>query len=167
MASSESDLEVRGLNPIIVLLLILTACYGVGFIGSQATLTGVRGWYLTIAKPSWTPPGWLFAPVWTVLYGMMGAAAYLVWQSDHPLRRRASAFFWVQLALNGLWSWLFFGWQRPLWAFIELVVLFLMIALTAATFWRVRPLAGKLLVPYLAWVAFAGALNLAIYLMNR
>ena len=124
-------------------------------------------WYQTLVKPPWTPPSWLFGPVWTVLYGMMAAAAWLVWKrygvsgAGVPL-----AAFVAQLALNVAWSWLFFGLHRPGLAFAEIVLLWLAILATLVLFWNAERLAGVLLVPYLAWVSFAAVLNFALWRMN-
>jgi tryptophan-rich sensory protein len=124
-------------------------------------------WYDSLVKPAWTPPGVVFGPVWTVLYILMGAAAWLVWRragfsgATFPL-----SLFIAQLVLNTLWSYLFFGLKNPGLAFVEIVVLWAAILTVLAGFWRVRPLAGVLLVPYLAWVTFAAGLNLQIWRLN-
>lgn len=124
-------------------------------------------WYAALAKPSWNPPNWVFAPVWTCLYILMGIAAGLVWQrAGRRAARGALGLFLVQLLLNSAWSWLFFGLHQPALAFAELVILWIAIAATALAFWRWRPLAGWLLAPYLAWVSFAGALNFALWQLN-
>jgi benzodiazapine receptor len=122
-------------------------------------------WYEALAKPAWNPPNWVFAPVWSVLYAMMGVAAWLVWC-------RAGQFGWpivlwfCQLALNAAWSWLFFGLERPGLAALEIVLLLAAIVATTVAFFRVRLLAGSLLVPYGAWVAFAAVLNVSIWRLN-
>jgi tryptophan-rich sensory protein len=124
-------------------------------------------WYKNLAKPWWTPPDWLFGPVWTLLYLFMGVAAWLVWRrGGFQEARGALALFLVQLLLNALWSWVFFGLQQPGWAFLELSLLWLAIAATLAAFWRLVPAAGWLLAPYLAWVSFAGVLNFALWHLN-
>lgn len=131
-------------------------------------LAGPDSWYSGLTKPAWNPPNWVFGPVWAVLYTTMGVAAWLVW-----LRRGATpvqtalTLFGVQLILNALWSWLFFGWHRPGVAFAELALMWVAILATMVTFWRVRPLAGWLLLPYLAWVTFAGVLNFALWRLNH
>lgn len=154
--------------PYVGLMLFMIATYGVGFIGAFATNSALGFWYITLAKPTWTPPGWLFAPVWTILYGLMAWAAWLVWQMpSSKVRTTALSLFFGQLVLNGLWSWLFFGWHKLLSAFVELVVLWISILVTGLFFNRLRPTAGALMLPYLLWVTFAGALNFAIYRMNR
>lgn len=135
-----------------------------GAIGSQFE---PGGWYADLNKPSWTPPSWLFGPVWATLYIMMGISAWVIWRAA-GLRGAALplSFFVLQLILNAGWSWVFFGLQRPGLAFAEIVVLWMLIAATMTLFWRRRTLAGALLVPYLAWVSFALALNFAIWQMN-
>jgi len=150
---------------IVSLLSILAICYMVAFVGAIAVNHSIADWYIAIQKPSWNPPAWLFAPVWTVLYGLMGWAAWIVWESGE---RKTAALVWfgVQLALNGLWSWIFFYFNKLLPGFIEISILWFAILLTAIQFGRIRPAAGWLLMPYLAWVAFAGALNFAIWRMN-
>lgn len=139
-----------------------------GGIGALFTSPAIPGWYSQLIKPSFTPPSWLFGPAWTALFVMMGVALFLVWQSRAPrqLARAAYVTFGVQLGLNVLWSALFFGLRQPLWAFAEIVVLWLAILATILMFGRVRPAAAWLLVPYLAWVTFASCLNYAIVLAN-
>lgn len=124
-------------------------------------------WYLQLAKPRWTPPNWVFGPVWSILYALMAVAAWLVWKRKGlsgailPL-----VFFIVQLVLNAMWSWLFFGLKNPGLAFGEIIVLWLVILLTLIAFCRQTPFAGALLLPYLAWVSFAVILNFSIWQMN-
>jgi tryptophan-rich sensory protein len=154
------------LKPLLSFLLVFTACYAVAFVGSLGAFHGLQSSYPDLAKPTWNPPNWLFAPVWTILYGLMAYSAWLVLQSDSPNRNLALAAFALQLAFNGLWTWLFFAWGKLGLAALELGLLWLLILLTAVLFWRIRPLAGVLLLPYLAWVAFAGCLNVAIWRMN-
>ena len=123
--------------------------------------------YLGLDRPSWAPPSWLFGPVWTLLYVLMGIAAWLVWRErDRVPVRGALTLFVVQLAFNALWTWLFFAWRRGALAFGEIVVLAALVAATAALFWRVRRLAGALLLPYLGWVLFATALTWAVWRRN-
>lgn len=151
------------------LLISVTIPLAVGGISSIASARGVRDWYSTLATPPFNPPSWVFAPVWTALYVGMGVAAFLVWQkgwSDEAVRV-ALACFVVQLVLNGLWSVLFFGLQSPGWALVDVVLLWLSIALTVVLFWRVLPAAGVIMLPYLAWVSFAAVLNGSIWVLNR
>lgn len=135
-----------------------------GLIGSRF-LPG--DWYVSLVKPSWNPPDSVFAPVWTILYVLMGVSAWLVWRkagfSGAP---GALGLFIVQLILNSLWSYLFFGAHQPGLAFIEIVILWLAILATAIGFWRVSVPAGILLLPYLGWVGFASVLNLQLWRLN-
>lgn len=139
----------------------------VGAAGALASRHGALEWYASLQKPPWTPPGWIFAPVWTALYIIMGTAAFLVWRERAriPLRG-AIALYAAQLACNVLWPWLFFAWRLPDLAMLDLAALWVLVGLTLYAFHRVRPLAGWLLAPYLAWITFAGALNLWIWLLN-
>ncbi len=123
-------------------------------------------WYAALAKPPLTPPNWLFGPVWSVLYLALAIAAWMVWRE--PVKRGVPLALWgVQLVFNGVWSLLFFGLQRPGLALAEIVLLLAVIGATTAAFWRLRRLAGALMTPYLAWVAFACYLNAAIWYLNR
>jgi len=125
-------------------------------------------WYASLAKPSWNPPNAIFAPVWSVLYVLMGVAAWLVWRRAGFSGAGVSlALFVVQLVLNALWSYLFFGTHRPDLAFLEILILWAALLLTLLLFWRQVRLAGVLLLPYLAWVTFASFLNFALWQMNR
>lgn len=142
----------------------VSLCVGVGASASLVTASSVRDWYPTIAKPTWTPPNGVFGPVWTVLYVAMGVAAWYVWQTRRsPERRVALVLFGVQLGLNAAWSVIFFGLRAPGPAAVEIVLLWVAIAATIVAFRRIRPIAAALLVPYLAWVSFAAALNVAIW----
>ena len=124
-------------------------------------------WYAALAKPAWTPPGAVFGPVWTILYVLMGVAAWLVWRkAGFAGAGTALTLFIVQLVLNALWSYLFFGAHQLLPAFIEVVVLWVLILATMLSFWRIIPAAGVLLIPYLCWVAFAATLNFQIWRLN-
>jgi len=127
-------------------------------------LFGPDAWYAALAKPSWNPPPWVFPPVWTALYLAMGIAAWLVWRTGS--RGWPLALWSAQLVLNALWTPLFFGLHRPDLAFADIVVLWVLVAATVVAFWRVRPAAGALLAPYLAWITFAAALNAAIWRLN-
>jgi tryptophan-rich sensory protein len=142
---------------------------GVGALSGIATSSSVRDWYPGLTKPPFNPPAWVFGPVWTALYLLMGVALYLVWREgwQRPEVRAAMGLFLAQLALNGLWSVLFFGLQAPGLALIDIAVLWALIALTVVASWRVVPLAGGLLLPYLAWVSFAAVLNASIWWLNR
>ncbi|MEO5560620.1 MAG: TspO/MBR family protein [Dokdonella sp.] len=123
--------------------------------------------YVQLHQPAWAPPASVFGPVWSVLYLLMGIAAWLVWRAA-VLRatRGALVLFLLQLALNALWSWLFFAWHRGAMAFADIIVLWALIVMTILAFWRIKPVAGALLVPYLLWVSFASALNFAVWQLN-
>jgi len=136
-------------------------------VGSLFTSTSVGTWYRTLAKPTWTPPGWVFAPVWTALYVTMAVAAWLVWQrAGFSGARVALALFAVQLALNVAWPAFFFWLRSPSAGSLEIVALWIAILATLIAFWQQRPLAGALLLPYLAWVTFAALLTFRIWRMN-
>ena len=124
-------------------------------------------WYDALNKPAWNPPDWVFGPVWTALYTMMGVAAWLVWDRfGFWMARTALAAFLIQLVLNGLWSRIFFGMQEPGWAFFQILLLLAAIAITTILFFRKKNMAGWLMVPYMLWVGYASTLNGAIWLMN-
>lgn len=123
--------------------------------------------YTQLVRPEWAPQPSIFGPVWTLLYALMGISAWLVWRiAGFRTARTALTLFLVQLALNALWSWLFFGWHRGALAFADILLLWALIAATLIAFWRVRPLAGALLAPYLLWVTFACALNYSVWQLN-
>lgn len=139
---------------------------------AAAAASGARfrpgSWYVRLRKPPWTPPGWLFGPVWTLLYAAMAAAAWLAWRRGHGLETGLAAALWLlQLAANAAWSWLFFGRRRIGAALVDLGMLLVLVAATTAVFFRIDAVAGGLMVPYLAWAAFAGALNVSIWRRNR
>lgn len=143
----------------------LVASLAAGWIGSRY-MPGA--WYAALAKPSWTPPAAVFAPVWTVLYVLMGVAAWLVWrQAGFTGAGWALWLFIVQLVLNALWSYLFFGAHRINLAFVEIAVLWGVILIVAVLFWREARIAGLLMLPYLAWVGFASCLTFALWQLNR
>ncbi len=142
-------------------------CEGVGLLAAVFTAPAIKTWYPTINKPTFNPPNYLFGPVWTTLFALMGIALYLVWQVKNSKKKaEALQIFWLQLGLNVLWSVLFFGLHSPLLALVEIIILWLAIAMTIKKFKRVSPTAGWLLVPYLIWVSFASILNLAIVQLN-
>lgn len=148
------------------LVVSLLVSFAAAALGGLATRRAPE-FYAALARPEWAPPASVFGPVWTLLYTLMALAAWLVWK-DRGLAavRGPLVLFGSQLALNALWSWLFFAWQRGLLAEIEIVVLLAFIAATLVAFWRVRPLAGALLLPYLAWVGYATALTFALVRRN-
>jgi translocator protein len=135
--------------------------------GGVGSLTAPDAWYSALEKPPLNPPGWVFGPVWTTLYILMAVAAWLVWRERWQSSvRLALTFYGGQLFLNAIWSPLFFGMHRPDLALIDLIALWGVLGATILRFWRIRPLAGALLLPYLAWVTFAGYLNAAIWWLN-
>jgi len=149
-------------------LVAVLLCEAVGLLAAGATQTSVTTWYPTLTKPAFTPPNWVFAPVWTILYGMMGLAAFLVWHRgpSRPRVRWALTAFGAQLALNAGWSFAFFGARSPALGLVVIVGLWGLLAWTVDRFFRVRAAAGWLLVPYLLWVSYALALNAAIWGLN-
>ena len=151
-------------HPRLALVGMVVVCLGVAGIGGLATTPNIPNWYAGLKKPAWTPPSWIFGPVWSFLYLSMAVAAWLVW-------RRGNAFvpltlFAVQLAFNAAWSWLFFGLYNPGAAFIDVVLLWAAIAATMLVFWFRSTIAGLLFMPYLAWVSFAAVLNFTIWRLN-
>jgi len=157
---------MSGSRQIIGLLGWLLLSFAAAAIGSIASIQAAA-FYRQLAQPSWAPPSSVFGPVWSLLYALMGIAAWLVWREGGWRRQRgALGLFVLQLAVNALWSWLFFGWHRGALAFADIVLLWLLIVATVIGFWRVRPLAGALLLPYLGWVGFATALNYAVWHLN-
>lgn len=150
-----------------VLLFWLALVAAAGAVGSWVTLPKIPTWYAGLAKPSFTPPNGVFGPVWTVLYVMMAVAAWRVGGvAVAGMRSRAVALFAVQLALNAAWSPVFFGLEAPKAGLVVIAALLLALAATIAAFWRADRLAALLLIPYLAWVCYATALNAAIVVLN-
>ena len=145
-------------------------CLVVGYLSSITTQSSINTWYPTLIKPVFNPPNWLFAPVWTLLFIMMGIAAGMIWnhlESQRELVKKALLFFTVQLLLNALWSYLFFGLNNVLLALIEVILLWLVIYETFHIFKKIDKKAAYLFIPYLIWVAFAAVLNGSIYYLNR
>lgn len=144
-----------------ILLCLLT-----GFLGSFATFQNIPTWYATLNQPSFTPPDWIFGPVWTALYIMMGVALYLVSLKKGPEARRAVIFFIAHLAVNAAWSFVFFGFHQIGAALAVIVLLWVMIAVSMGLFWKLDKRAAYLLLPYLAWVSFATVLNATFFSLN-
>ena len=145
-------------------------CLVVGYLSGMVTRDSITTWYPTLVKPSFNPPNWIFAPVWTILYIMMGVAGGMVWnrmEQDAENVKKAFMFFIIQLALNAIWSLLFFYLHNPFLSLIEIVLLWLLIFETYTQFKKIDKVAGMLLVPYLAWVSFAMVLNGSIWWLNR
>lgn len=148
------------------LLAWLGAAYVAAAFGSVASIHA-KDFYAQLVRPEWAPPGWLFGPVWTLLYTLMGIAAWLVWtERNRTSAKVALGLFLLQLIVNALWSWIFFQWRLGFWAFAEIILLWLLIVANILSFWRVRPVAALLLVPYLLWVSFAAALTYRIWKLN-
>jgi tryptophan-rich sensory protein len=153
---------------IIKLFSAVLICLGAGFVGSFFTTPEIATWYQTINKPIWNPPSWLFGPVWTTLFILMGIALFLIWQkaAHSKSAHRAVVFFLVHLLFNIFWSVAFFNLHSPFYAFIAIIVLWLMIFTLMLWFFRLDKKAGALLIPYLFWVSFAGYLNYTIWQLN-
>lgn len=146
---------------LIKLFLAIVICESAGLIGSLFTFSAIPTWYATLNKPFFSPPNFVFGPVWTTLYFLMGVSLYLVW-----MKKKSLTIFWIQLFFNVTWSLVFFGLKNPLLAFINIIFLWTAIFLTIKHFFRISKLAAYLLVPYLLWVSFASILNLAIVILN-
>ncbi len=150
--------------PLIVSIAIPLA---LGGIAGVVTTDNISGWYSTINKPSFNPPNSIFGPVWTGLYLLMGIAMFIVWKSSSDgIRSNTTQIYGVQLILNFAWSFMFFYFHRPDWAFVNIVLLWLAIVYTIFTFYKVRKVAAYLLIPYILWVSFASVLNAAIWKLN-
>lgn len=149
-------------------LVCLALCAAAGMIGSAATLPEIPGWYASLEKPPFNPPNWIFGPVWTFLYILMAFSLWRVWRAgpNAPGRRRAIGLFLAQLVLNALWSVVFFGLHSPAGGLVVIVLLIGTLVLTMRAFWPIDRTAAHLLVPYLAWVAFASLLNASILWLN-
>ena len=154
---------------LIKLILSLFLCQLAGFIGSLVTTPSIPIWYASLEKPSFSPPNWVFSPVWITLYALMGISLYLLWREDRrePKVKIALFFFIIQLILNISWSMVFFGLRLPFLAFLEILLLWAVILLTILTSLKVSKVAGYLLVPYLLWVTFAAVLNYFLWFLNR
>jgi len=157
------------LNAAMKFIVCLAVTFAVATIGSFFTRQGLTDWYANLNKPIFNPPGWLFGPVWTVLYFLMAASVFLVWQKgiENPWVKTAIVLYLIQLILNGLWTPIFFGLRMPLAAFCEIVLLLAAIVLTMWAFAKVSRAAALLLVGYIAWTTFAAVLNFSIWMLNK
>jgi tryptophan-rich sensory protein len=165
--SGHNTASFNSRSDVLSLVLFLAACLAVSGIGGAITATSVGTWYQGLEKPSFNPPDWVFAPVWTALYVMMAIAGWRVWRrARFEARRKALTLFVVQLGLNLIWSLLFFGLQRIDLALMEIVILLFAIIANTAVFWRLDRAAGALFVPYVLWVAYATALNASLWRLN-
>jgi tryptophan-rich sensory protein len=144
----------------------ITICQLAGIVGSVFTATSVTSWYINLTKPDFTPPGWIFAPMWVILYFLMGISWYLIWTNKTMDNRKVFIVFGIQLILNTFWSLLFFGLKSPLYGLIDISFLLVAITLTILFSYKISILAAILLVPYLVWVSFATILNYSILLLN-
>ncbi|MEO7394038.1 MAG: TspO/MBR family protein [Chitinophagaceae bacterium] len=156
------------MNNTVKLIISIAIPVGVGVLSGLFTTPEISGWYQTIVKPAWNPPNWIFGPVWTTLYLMMGIALYLIWKSDNdPIAKKtAITLFTLQLVFNFLWSFIFFNQHQIGWSLIEIIVLWIFILLTILAFAQVNKIAAWLLVPYISWVSFATILNYTIWKLN-
>lgn len=157
------------MNKYVKIIIAVSVCLAVGYLSSIVTQSSIETWYPTIEKPSFNPPNWIFAPVWTLLFIAMGISAGLVWdklESDTELVKKGLLFFAIQLAFNALWSYLFFGLHNVLLASIEIVLLLLLIYETFLIFKKIDKNASYLLIPYMLWVGFATILTISIYVLN-
>lgn len=150
------------------LIIAIVGSEAAGIIGSIFTISSIPTWYAMIAKPEFAPPNWLFGPVWTTLFALMGIAAFLVWKKGTERKdvKVALGIFVLQLVLNTLWSIIFFGLRSPGGAFIEIIFLWLAILWTIVAFHKISKAAAYLLIPYILWVSFAAYLNYAIWILN-
>ena len=157
------------MQKIIKIVLVVLVCVSIGYFSGMITRDSITTWYPTLEKPVFNPPNWVFAPVWTSLYIMMGIAAGLIWtsDSDEKTTKRALGFFAIQFGLNALWSYLFFGLHNPLLALVEILLLWILIWETYNQFKKIDKIAGLLMIPYLAWVSFATLLNASIWWLNK
>jgi benzodiazapine receptor len=158
------------MQKIIRIAVVLTTCLLVGYFSGMVTRDSITTWYPTLVKPSFNPPNWVFAPVWTILYIMMGVAGGMVWnklEQDPENVKKAFTFFIIQLALNAAWSVIFFYFHNPFLALIEVILFWLLIFETHIQFKKIDKTAGLLFIPYLAWVSFATVLNASIWWLNR
>ena len=155
------------MSALLKLLVSLLVCFAAAGIGGFATANSLSDWYININKPSFNPPGWIFGPVWSILYTAMAIALWKIWSlQTSDSRNAAMIWFFIQLLLNVLWSFLFFYWQWPLGAFIEILIMWFAILMTIIHFYSLIPWTLALLLPYLLWVSFAAFLNGTIYWLN-
>ena len=159
---------MKGPNKVVKLIASIVICQLAGIIGSFFTVSSIPDWYSALRKSSLNPPDWVFGPVWTVLFLLMGISLYLVWDKGLKEKnvKRGLVFFGVQLSLNTLWSIIFFGLKSPTLAFIEIFILWIAILFTIIEFYRISKPAAYLLVPYFMWVSFAIFLNYSIVVLN-
>ncbi len=148
------------------IILCVALCLTLGILSGFSTVDSINSWFQFVIKPSWNPPNWIFGPMWTTLYIMMGIAVALIWNTSHKNKKQAIGLFIIQFILNLAWSFIFFNLHAIGWAFAEILVMLLFIALTLYAFFQINKLAGWLMFPYLLWVAFATVLNGTIWYLN-
>lgn len=148
------------------LVFSIVICEGAGLIGSVFTFPAISAWYKFLNKPSFSPPNWLFGPVWTTLYFLMGISLYLIWTSRKKVQV-ALFVFWIHLFFNATWSIAFFGLRNPLLGLINILILLFLIIIVIFKFWKINKWAGILLLPYFAWVSFATILNYSVWMLNK
>lgn len=153
---------------VLALAVSIGVCLSAGIFGSIFTASEIPTWFAALAKPAWSPPNWAFGPVWTTLYVLMGVSAWLIWRTGWKRKdvKTALGIFAAQLALNALWSLIFFGWHQLGWAFLEVILLWVAILVTIVFFAKISRPAAWLLAPYLAWVTLASILNFTIWQLN-
>jgi len=160
---SMSAVKVPALKDVAGLVAFVLLCFGASVLGGSVAADAFDDWYKELAKPDWTPPGWVFGPIWTLLYALMAVAGWMVWRQG---ARIAVLVFLLQLALNAAWPWIFFGLKRLDWAFYDAVAMAAAVLATIVAFYKVRRRAALLLVPYWLWVVFAAWLALAVWRLN-
>lgn len=154
-------------NKYLSLVFFISICYLGAYLGSIATFSSVNGWYSTINKPSFSPPNWIFGPVWTTLYTLMGISMWVIYlEKDKVDIKKQTFYFFSQLFFNCIWSYLFFYLKNPLYGLIDIIILWVLILLTIISFWQINKKASALLIPYILWVSFAGFLNFMIWKLN-
>lgn len=151
------------------LVISVMTCELVGILGTPFTISAISTWYIFLNKPPFSPPNWIFGPVWTLLYFLMAVSAFLIWRKGWKQKKikKALFYFLIQLALNFLWSLLFFGLRSPILGLVDIIALLISIILTIGAFYKISKPAAYLLIPYLLWVSFATILNLFIVVLNR
>ncbi|MBU0686843.1 MAG: tryptophan-rich sensory protein [Candidatus Margulisbacteria bacterium] len=154
---------------IITILVWIIIAFIPGAFGALFTAPNIQSWYITLNQPVFTPPSWLFGPVWTLLYISMGVAATLIWEKrkENKMVKAALVIFFAQLFINGLWSMIFFGQHQILQALFQIILLWFLILATIIKFYQINTLAGLILIPYLLWVSFAALLNYSFWTLNR
>lgn len=156
------------LSGILTLIICLLIPLVTGSLSGLANVGSLNEWYVQLNKPSFNPPGYLFGPVWTVLYLLMGVSLYLVWKSpDTKLRDYALIAFGIQMVLNFAWSFIFFYFHQPGWALVDIIALWFSILIMTLVFYRISPISSLIQIPYLLWVSFASVLNASIWLLNK